>query len=176
MEKPLDKKLAVAEEPHAGTNTDPPAEPTPKQQLQTSPGIVRMEAAAAHLTTVERVIFFSSIFVVSYSYGLDQLTRSAYVPYATTSYQNHAMLATINVIRGVVAAAIQPTVTRLSEIFGRIEIFSLAVVLYTLGTVAETFAKNVRTFAGGAIRYQVGYNISTLTIEIMIAEFTSVKT
>lgn len=139
-------------------------------------GILRMEAAAAQLTRNKRVVFFTSIFVVAYVYGLDSLTRHAYVPYATSSYQSHSLLATINVIRGVVVAAIQPTIARLSDTFGRIEVFTIAVLLYTVGTVIETFAPNVQAFAGGAVLYQLGYSISTLTIEIMIADFTSVKT
>ncbi|KAI8712885.1 hypothetical protein NCS52_01388000 [Fusarium sp. LHS14.1] len=135
-----------------------------------------MEAAAAQLTTVKKCIFFTSIFFVSYALGLDFLVRNTYVPYATSSFANHSLLSTINVIRGVVAAAVQPSVARLTDVFGRIEIFTAAMLLNMAGTIIETFSVNIQGFAGGAMLHQLGYTLSVLTIEIMIADFTSMRT
>lgn len=150
--------------------------PSPHRHYENYPGVVRMEAAAAQLTTVKKWIFFTSIFFVSYALGLDFLVRNTYVPYATSSFANHSLLSTINVIRGVVAAAVQPSVARLTDVFGRIEIFTAAVLLNMAGTIIETFSVNVQGFAGGAVLHQLGYTLSVLTIEIMIADFTSMRT
>ncbi|KAF9766660.1 hypothetical protein IL306_000900 [Fusarium sp. DS 682] len=150
--------------------------PRPPQNDQKLPGILRMEAAASKLTTTKRWIFFTSIFFFSYALNLDFLTRNTYVPYATSSFGNHSLLATVNVIREVVAAAIQPSVARLTDVFGRIEIFTLAVLFSLTGTIIQTYSGNIQTFAGGAVLHSLGYRISMLTIELMIADFTSMKT
>ncbi|KAF4344075.1 SIT1-transporter of the bacterial siderophore ferrioxamine B [Fusarium beomiforme] len=156
--------------------TDESSPPMPPQNNEKLPGILRMEAAASKLTTVKRWIFFTSIFFFSYALNLDFLTRNTYVPYATSSFGNHSLLATVNVIREVVAAAIQPSVARLTDVFGRIEIFTLAVVFSLTGTIIQTYSGNIQTFAGGAVLHSLGYRTSILTIELMIADFTSMKT
>ncbi|KPM35799.1 Amidophosphoribosyltransferase [Neonectria ditissima] len=130
--------------------------PRPNRHYENSRGVVRMEAAAAQLTTTKRWIFFTSIFFVSYALGLDFLVRNTYVPCGRRDPQ--------------------PSVARLTDVFGRIEIFSVAVLLNMAGTIIETFSVNVQGFAGGAVLHQLGYTLSVLTIEIMIADFTSMKT
>ncbi|KAF5251271.1 hypothetical protein FANTH_3563 [Fusarium anthophilum] len=154
-------------------DSSPPISP---QAAQKPPGVLRMEAAANKLTTPKRWIFFTSIFFFSYALNLDFQTRNTYVPYATSSFGNHSLLATVIVIREVVASAIQPSVARLTDVFGRIEIFTLAVVFSLVGTIIQTYSANIQTFAGGAVLHSLGYRISILTIEIMIADFTSMKT
>ncbi|KAH7207069.1 major facilitator superfamily domain-containing protein [Fusarium oxysporum] len=166
-------KTAVTIELDQNDNISSPIPPLKNQKL---PGVLRMEAAASKLTTPKRWIFFTSIFFFSYALNLDFLTRNTYVPYATSSFGNHSLLATVNVIREVVAAAIQPSVARLTDVFGRIEIFTLAVVFSLVGTIIQTYSANIQTFAGGAVLHSLGYRISLLTIEIMIADFTSMKT
>ncbi|KAF5538176.1 SIT1-transporter of the bacterial siderophore ferrioxamine B [Fusarium phyllophilum] len=155
---------------------DDPNPPITPQATPKLPGVLRVEAAASKLTTPKRWIFFTSIFFFSYAQNLDYQTRNTYVPYATSSFGNHSLLATVIVIREVVASAIQPSVARLTDVFGRIEIFTLAVVFSLVGTIIQTFSADIQTFAGGAVLHSLGYRISILTIEIMIADFTSVKT
>lgn len=157
------------------TDVEKPIAAVNNRHYENSPGVIRMEAAAAQLTTTKKWIFFASIFLFGYVLGLDFLVRASYVPYATSSFQNHSLLATINVIRGVVAAAIQPSTARLTDVFGRVEIFTIAIILNTVGTIVETFSTNVQSFAGGAVLHQLGYTLSILTVEIMIADFTSVR-
>lgn len=172
MDQELQSRTNARPSSHAG-GVELDAE---RRHYENSPGVVRMEAAAAQLTTAKRWVFFTSIFFVAYVLGLDFLVRNTYVPYATSSFQNHSLLSTINVIRGVVAAAIQPSVARLTDVFGRVEIFTIAVLLSMTGTVVEALSTNVQSFSGGAVLHQLGYTLSVLTIEIMIADFTSMKT
>ncbi|KAF4442247.1 putative SIT1-Transporter of the bacterial siderophore ferrioxamine B [Fusarium austroafricanum] len=155
---------------------DAPDPPAPLRHGRSLRGVLRMEAAAGKLTTAKRWIFFTSIFLFGYVLNLDYLTRNAYVPYATSSFGNHSLLATVNVIREVVTAAIQPSVARLTDVFGRIEIFTIAVLLSLTGTIIQTYSANIQSFAGGAVLYSIGYKTSILVIEIMIADFTSMKT
>lgn len=138
-------------------------------------GVARMEANAELLTTTDRIILFFSIFLVGYAFGLDYLVRNTYLAYATASYQQHSLLATVNVIRGVMVAALQPSLAKLADVFGRLEVFCFGVVVYTVGSVVEASALNIGSFAAGAILYQLGYVTSLLMLEITIADVTSVK-
>lgn len=141
-----------------------------------SAGVTRIEAIESQLRDFERYLLYFSIFLVGYTYGLDARMRSVYQAYATSSYSQHAILSTINVIRSVIAASIQPMVAKLTDVFGRLEIFIIAVVFYVVGTLVETISNNVQTFAAGALLYQIGYTCSILIMEITIADTTAMKT
>ncbi|KAK4175779.1 putative siderophore iron transporter 1 [Triangularia setosa] len=162
-------------------NTDPlPAKNTqepPSTALldEKSPGVRRAEALASVLTTADYVFIFTSIFVIAFAYGLDGILRYTYQPYATASFSQHSLLATVNVLRSVIAAAAQPTSARIADIFGRVELVCLSVFFYVLGTVLEATSHNVQTFAAGALVYQIGYTMIVLLLEVIIADITSTR-
>lgn len=53
--------------------------------------------------------------------------------YATASFSQHSLLATINVVRAIVAAAVQPAYAKLSDVFGRVSILVFSVTVYVVG-------------------------------------------
>ncbi|RMZ84216.1 hypothetical protein DV738_g643, partial [Chaetothyriales sp. CBS 135597] len=140
------------------------------------PGVARVEAAASQLTNPKRWTLFSIIFIFGFAYGLDALLRTAFITYAVVEFQDHSLIATITVVRGVMAAAVQPTVAKFADAFGRVELFSFGVLVYTLGAIVSAASANIQTLAAGAVLSQVGYSIFVLTLDIIIADLTSMKT
>ncbi|KAH9866005.1 ferrioxamine B transporter [Plenodomus biglobosus] len=140
-----------------------------------SPGVARIEALNAHTTLANRICIFFGLFLVAYAYGLDGTLRYTYQPYATAGFQQHSTLATINVLRSVIAAAAQPTAAKIADVFGRVEIVMLSIFFYILGTVVEATSTGVEAFAAGAVLYQVGYTVIIVLIEIIIADITSLR-
>ena len=86
-----------------------------------SPGVQRIEAIAESLTKVDRIALFLGVFLIAYAYGLDGTVRYPYQAEATSSYALHSLLATINTLRSVIAAAAQPTAAKIADVFGRFE-------------------------------------------------------
>lgn len=86
-----------------------------------SPGVARIEAISATFTKADRISLFLGIFLLAYCYTLDGVLRYAYQPLATDSYANHSLLSTVNTLRGVIAAAAQPTAAKIADVFGRLE-------------------------------------------------------
>ncbi|KAJ5291908.1 Major facilitator superfamily domain general substrate transporter [Penicillium angulare] len=140
-----------------------------------SPGVRRIEILASHFGLWDRVFLFASLFLVAYVYGLDGTVRYTYQPYATQSYGQHSLLATVNVLRAVIAAAAQPTAAKIADVFGRVELIIISIIFYTIGTIVETFAKSVEAFAAGAVIYQIGYTCIMLLVEVLIADVTSTR-
>ncbi|KAH7089591.1 siderochrome-iron transporter-like protein Sit1 [Paraphoma chrysanthemicola] len=152
--------------------------PTSDSELLTgakSPGVARIEALNAHTSLINRCCIFFGLFLVAYAYGLDGSLRYVYQPYATAGYQEHSTLATINVLRSVIAAAAQPTAAKIADVFGRVEVVVISVVFYLLGTIVEATSNNVASFCAGAVLYQVGYTVVIVLIEIIIADITSLR-
>jgi SIT family siderophore-iron:H+ symporter-like MFS transporter len=151
----------------------PHSNPTPNDTK--SAGVRRAEALAAVLTTRDRVFIFLGVFLVAFAYGLDGVLRYAYQPLATASFAQHSLLATVNVLRSVIAAAAQPTSAKIADIFGRVELICLSVLFYVVGTVVETTSTGVSSFAAGAIIYQIGYTMIMLLVEVTVADITSTR-
>ncbi|KAJ5770626.1 uncharacterized protein N7511_002677 [Penicillium nucicola] len=175
--------MAVTEiaDPHyTGSEKNPhsqtaPVNPQTNLLGQGSPGVRRIEVINENFRLVDRVCLFLSIFLIAYVYGLDGTVRYTYQPYATQSYGQHSLLATINVLRAVIAAAAQPTAAKIADVFGRAELILVSIVFYTIGTVVEACAKNVETFCAGAVIYQIGYTCMMLLVEVLIADVTSTR-
>ncbi|KAK8194826.1 major facilitator superfamily domain-containing protein [Phyllosticta capitalensis] len=141
----------------------------------TSPGVKRIEAIAAHLTLFDRVFLFIGVFLIAYAYSLDASVRSTYQTTATASFSQHSLLASVNVLRSVIAAAGQPTASKIADVFGRVELVLVSIFFYVLGTIIEAAATNVSTFAAGAVFYQIGYTFVILLVEVIVADVTSLR-
>ncbi|KAJ5788208.1 hypothetical protein N7457_003198 [Penicillium paradoxum] len=168
------------ESSHIGEDSDKnprneaiPVNPPVSLLGQGSPGVRRIEIVTSHFRLWDRVALFLAIFLIAYVYGLDGTVRYTYQPYATQSYGQHSLLATINVLRAVIAAAAQPTAAKIADVFGRAEMILVSIVFYTVGTVVEACATNVQAFAAGAVIYQIGYTSIMLLVEVLIADVTS---
>ncbi|KAL6883168.1 major facilitator superfamily domain-containing protein [Trichoderma longibrachiatum] len=140
-----------------------------------SPGVSRIEAISGAITFVDRIFIFLSVLLIAYCYGLDGTLRYTYQPYATGSFDSHSLLATINVLRAVIAAAAQPTAAKIADVFGRVELICVSVFFYVIGTAIEASATNMSTYTGGNVIYQVGYTMIILLIEVIIADITSTR-
>ncbi|KAJ4353159.1 ferrioxamine B transporter [Ascochyta clinopodiicola] len=140
-----------------------------------SPGVARIEALNAHTSPINRCFIFFGLFIVAYAYGLDGTLRGTYQPYATAGFQTHSTLATINVLRSVIAAAAQPTAAKIADVFGRVEVVLVSIFFYVLGTIVEAVSSNVESFSAGAVFYQIGYTTMIVLIEIIIADITSLR-
>jgi MFS transporter, SIT family, siderophore-iron:H+ symporter len=140
-----------------------------------SAGVTRIEAISCVITRTDRIFLFTSVFLVAYAYGLDGILRYTYQPYATASYASHSLLATVNVLRAVIAAAAQPTAAKIADVFGRMELVCLSVFFYIIGTIVEAVSDGVESFAAGAVIYQIGYTMIILLVEVIIADTTSTR-
>jgi SIT family siderophore-iron:H+ symporter-like MFS transporter len=151
------------------------AESTPGRSGGRPAGVARMEAISAQLSSTERFWIFSGIFLIGYAYGLESQVRSTYMPYATSSFSLHSYLATINLLRSVVAVAIQPTAAKIADVFGRFEVVAASTFFYVVGMAIESTSSSVYAFCAGTLLYQVGYTCIVLLLEILVADFSSMR-
>ncbi|RSL57578.1 hypothetical protein CEP54_008212 [Fusarium duplospermum] len=139
------------------------------------PGVHRAEQAAQYLTPTYRVIIFTSIFLLGFSYGFASLVNAVYHSYATASFGQHSLLATASTLRLVFAVAAQPTAARLADVFGRFEIMFVSAVLFILGLIVQATSKNVAGFVAGGVLNQMGLSTTQVLVQITVADFTSTR-
>lgn len=120
-------------------------------------------------------ILLFTAFVCGYGYGLDGNTRYIYTGYATSSYAQHSLLSTINVINAVISAASQIVYARLSDVYGRFALFCVSIVLYSVGTIIQSQAYDVQRYAAGSIFYNTGYVGVILVLLLILSDFSSLR-
>ncbi|KAF5974114.1 siderophore iron transporter 1 [Fusarium coicis] len=173
LSNPKDNMASELEPWPQGNSTAVPGD-TPKERAK-FPGVIKMEEINSELKRWERWLIFASLFLMGWAIGLDALVRSTYQAYATSSYAQHSLLSTVNVIKSVVAATAGPTVAKLSDQTGRLELFITTTVFFVVGTIIETCALNVQTFSVGAILYSIGYSCTLAMFDIVIADLSSIR-
>ncbi|KAG2178275.1 hypothetical protein INT44_001425 [Umbelopsis vinacea] len=140
-----------------------------------SPGVRKIEAISSSFTTTSLTILFVGIFLASYAYGLDGSTRYVYQTSATNSFEVHSLLSTLNVVKSIIAAAAQPPMSKAADVFGRFELVTFSAFFYVLGTIIEASSKNIQTYAGGQVLWQLGLTGFQLLFEVLIADLSSTR-
>lgn len=122
-----------------------------------------------------QVFLLVSAFICGYGYGLDGNIRYIYTGYATSSYAEHSLLSTVNVINAVVSAVSQIVYARLCDVYGRLSLFVVSIILYSMGTIIQCQAYDVQRYAAGAIFYNAGYVGVLLILLIIMSDFSSLR-
>lgn len=107
------------------------------------PGVIQMKAINGRLGFAAHCCLYFSMFLLCYAANLNWLTMSTYQGYATSTWQQHSLLSTINVVRGVIAAAVLPLTTQLSDIVGRVECLMIATLFFVLGSILQASSSNI---------------------------------
>lgn len=143
---------------------------------QKSTGVRKAEILAQQWQTwYQKLIILISAFLVGYAYGLDGQTRYVYNITATNSYNTHSLFTTVGVISGVAQAVCQILYARLSDVFGRLELFIVSILFYVVGTIIESQAYDINRYAAGAIFYSIGYAGVIIVLLFILSDFSSLK-
>ncbi|RVX74446.1 hypothetical protein B0A52_01572 [Exophiala mesophila] len=143
---------------------------TPSTATSTAP-----EESSVALSAFSHAFVLIGTLLIGWSYGLDGLLRSTYQSYAASEFGKHSLLATINVLRNVIAAAAYPPAAKLADVVGRLELTVVSVVVYVAGTAIQATSTSVTWFIVGAVLYQIGYTAIILLVEVVIADITSMR-
>jgi hypothetical protein len=73
-------------------------------------------------------------------------------PYATSDFQNHSLLTTINIASGAITSALYIPVAKLVDVWGRAEGWLFMVGLSTLGLVMMAASRNIETYCAADVR------------------------
>ena len=79
---------------------------------------------------------------------------------------------TVLAVTDVAKAVLKPPIAKLADVFGRLEAFSLSIILYMLGYIQMAASKNVQTFASAQIFYSAGSTGLQVLQQIFVADTT----
>lgn len=144
--------------------------------VQKSFGIRRSELIIGELRSWwVRGSFFFCIFIAMYIALIEQVALRVFSGYATDSYRQHSLMSTISTVQSVVAAGSLPFYARLSDNFGRLELFLVAVVFRVVGTIIQWQATNVQRYAAGVVFSGFGGSGMRILLQVNLADASSLR-
>ncbi|KAJ1335190.1 MFS transporter SIT family siderophore-iron:H+ symporter [Microdochium nivale] len=133
-------------------------------------GVKAIEAISMTWTKWGLIAAYFSIFLMAFTTSLEGQVTYSVVAFATSSFGEHSLISTVYTIQGVVNAVIKPPMAKVADVFGRLEAFSLCILLYTLGYVQMAASNNIETFASAQIFYSAGSQGLATLQQIFIAD------
>lgn len=141
-----------------------------ESQYSAQAGVKRLEAIAS---TWSRWGLFSAYFgicLLAYATSLENQTTINLTIYATSAFKAHSLVATVLVIQNIVLSVVKPPMSKIADVFGRFEAFTLSVFIYSIGYVQQAASDNVKTYAAAQVFYSAGSTGLQILIQIFIAD------
>ncbi|KAH8722661.1 major facilitator superfamily domain-containing protein [Phaeosphaeriaceae sp. PMI808] len=135
-------------------------------------GVKRIEAVSKSWTKLSLIIAYVSLLLIANTTSLEIQVTSLLVPYATSAFKAHSLVSAIAVVQNVVSAVIKPPMGKVADVFGRLEAFTITIVLYTVGYIQQAASGNVQTFASAQIFWAAGFNGLQVLQQIFVADTT----
>lgn len=123
----------------------------------------------------QKAFLFFTIFICMYISLMESSAVRQFTSYATNSYKQHSLMSTIGVIRSVVAAASLPFYARMSDTFGRIEMFLVGMVFRIVGLIIQSQATDINKYAAGVVLYGFGVAGMRILWQINLQDASSLR-
>ncbi|KAI3336587.1 siderophore iron transporter mirC [Xylariaceae sp. AK1471] len=144
--------------------------PTSNDSAETQEGVKAIEAISMTWSKWGLIAAYFSIFLMAFTTSLEGQVTYSVVAFATSSFSSHSLIATVYVIQGIVNAVIKPPMAKIADVFGRLEAFTICIVLYVLGYIQMAASANVQTFAAAQIFYSAGSTGLQILQQVFIAD------
>ncbi|KAM0716729.1 hypothetical protein Q7P37_008174 [Cladosporium fusiforme] len=133
-------------------------------------GVKRLEAISSTWSRWGLFAAYFGVCLLAYATSLEGQTTVNLTIYATSAFKAHSLVATVLVVQGVVLSVVKPPMSKIADVFGRFEAFTLSVLIYSVGYVQQAASNNVQTYAAAQIFYSAGSTGLQILIQIFIAD------
>lgn len=122
-----------------------------------------------------KILLLIALFLQGYSTGLGGQISQSIQTYAANGFKKQPQIGSINTVKSVVAAAVALPYARLSDRFGRIECWLLALFFYTIGDIVSAATPTFGGLFAGIIIEQVGYSGFRFLASALTADLSGLK-
>ncbi|KAI1293166.1 MFS general substrate transporter [Xylaria venustula] len=138
-------------------------------------GVKQVEGIATVFSKKTLIAMFILLYLVSFIDSLAQSVGDSLTPYVTSSFGEHGLLTTANLIARIIGGVISLTIAKVIDIWGRCEGFIVMVIITIIGEILKAVSKNIESFAAGTILYWVGHIGMNYVITIMLSDFSTLR-
>lgn len=115
------------------------------------------------------------LYLVSFIDAMLQSVQSNLIPYVTSSFSQHGLLATTSIVATILGGVCSLAIAKFIDIWGRCEGFTLMLILTTVGVIMKAACINVQMYAAANTFYWVGHIGMVYVISIILADITSLR-
>ncbi|KAK3692266.1 major facilitator superfamily domain-containing protein [Podospora appendiculata] len=133
-------------------------------------GVRQIEAVSRAWTKGGLLVAYMSILLMAFTTSLEGQVTYALAAFAVSSFNNHSLLSTVYVVQGVVNAVIKPPMAKIADVFGRLEAFTISILLCVVGYILMASSQNVETYASAQIFYSAGSTGLQILQQVFIAD------
>jgi Sugar (and other) transporter len=158
--------------------------------------VVQIEALPDEKQGLSTWWLYASIGAVAFVYSLDQNVTGNYLPIATSAYDRHSILGTINTAESIISelfvrplpclfphtvthetidAVAKPFIAKIADVTSRPNAYSVTLVFYVLGYLLIAGSTVVEEVVAGMLIYTVGHSGLNLVTELLVADLSSLK-
>lgn len=141
-----------------------------ESQYSAQVGVKRLEAISSTWSRWGLFAAYFGVCLLAYATSLEGQTTVNLTIYATSAFKAHSLVATVLVVQGVVLSVVKPPMSKIADVFGRFEAFTLSVFIYSIGYVQQAASDNVKTYAAAQVFYSAGATGLQILIQIFIAD------
>lgn len=113
------------------------------------------------------LVTFIDILLLSVHYSL--------VPYVTSEFSQHGLLATTSIVATVLGGVVGLAVAKIIDIWGRVEGFAAMVLLIVVGSIMKATCTSVEMYSAAHVLYWVGHGGLVYVIDVMLADMTTLQ-
>lgn len=138
-------------------------------------GVRQVEAIASVWTTPILWLTFILLYLVSFVDNLLLSVQGSLVPYVTSDFAQHGLLATTGIVSSVLGGVWGLAVAKVIDIWGRLEGFLVMVLLIIIGMIMKATCTNVEMYAAAHTLYWVGHGGLIYVIDVVLADMTTLQ-
>ncbi|KAH7129552.1 siderophore iron transporter mirB [Dactylonectria estremocensis] len=138
-------------------------------------GVQDIEAVTSVWTSTSLIIAYAMIWVIYFVMLMQQGALATLTPFVTSSFAEHSLTPTVTVISSIIGGVFKLTLAKILDVFGRPQGYLLSIFLATIGLIMMAACKTVEQYAAAQVFYTVGQNALLYTINIFIADTTSLR-
>ncbi|KAI0828474.1 drug:h+ antiporter [Trametes gibbosa] len=138
-------------------------------------GVKTVQAAEKVYGPYSKWFLFIGIGLASYIYSLDGQTTYSYLAFATSSFDKHSLISTIQVAQSIIIACGKPVIAKVADVSSRGTSYIVVLIFYVIGYIVIASANGVGALAAGIILYAMCVLGLQLLTQIIVADITSLK-
>ncbi|KAK9480048.1 major facilitator superfamily domain-containing protein [Lipomyces japonicus] len=117
-------------------------------------------------------VAYFGLFLLAFSASLAGQTTSILTPFATSEFSLHSLLATVQVVQGILYAVVKAPMAKLANTFGRLEAFMFALLLFVAGYLQMASSGGVGSYISAQIFVASGTTGLLVLQQIFVADTT----
>ena len=138
-------------------------------------GVQYIEAVATVWTKTSLIVAYVMIWFIYFLVLIEGYVIGTLSPFVTSAFGKHSLTPTVTVLASIVGGVSNLTLSKILDIWGRHTGIVVSMILTELGFIMMAATRSIDQYAAADIFWQVGHSSLLYSVQIIIADTSSLK-